>query len=167
MKYDPIIHHRKSIRLQGYNYSLEGEYFVTICTKDKECIFGEVNGEEVRLSTIGEIAKRCWQEIPAHFFNTELDEYIIMPNHIHGIILINSGRGEVTSPLRGITVGKIIAYFKYQSTKRINEIADTPGIKIWQRNYYEHIIRDEKDLDNTREYIYNNPVKWLYDEENK
>jgi putative transposase len=172
MKYNPDIHHRKSIRLLGHDYSSEGEYFMTLCTKDKECVFGEIIDEEMQLSVIGEIAKQCWVEIPKHFQNIELDEYVIMPNHVHGIIIINpikhtQRRGEVTSPLRKPTLGNIVAYFKYQSTKNINMFTGTPGLNVWQRNYYEHIIRNEKDLDNTREYIYNNPIKWLFDEENQ
>jgi REP element-mobilizing transposase RayT len=92
--------------------------------------------EEMRLSSMGEIAERCWKDIPGHFPDVELDAFITMPNHLHGIIVINeSGRGEVTSPLRKPTLGNIVAYFKYQSTKLINAMNRTPGDRFWQRNY--------------------------------
>jgi putative transposase len=131
---------------------------VTICTQDKQHLFGEIFGNLIHLSPIGEIITQCWEEIPKHFHNVNLDEYVIMPNHIHGIIIINEidiCRGEVTSPLRKATLGNIIAYFKYQSTKAINDLEGTPGIKIWQRNYYDRIIRGEKELQNIRDYIAN------------
>jgi putative transposase len=130
--------------------------------------------EEICLSTIGKIVERCWEDIPGHFPDVELDAFITMPNHLHGIIVINeSGRGEVTSPLHGAvisplrkpTLGNMVAYFKYQSTKLINAMNRTPGDRFWQRNYYEHIIRDEIDLDNVREYITNNPLKWFSEKE--
>jgi REP element-mobilizing transposase RayT len=122
---------------------------------------------EMRLNEIGKIVEKCWEEIPRHFMDVELDEYVIMPNHFHGIIILNEQcRGEVTSPLQKPTLGKVIAYFKYQSTKLINEIHAAPGNRFWQRSYYEHIIRSDKELNNIREYIVNNPMQWNVDEEN-
>ena len=144
----------------------------------------------MRLNEIGQIVIECWNRIPQHFPSVELGEFVIMPNHFHGIIswgITETGdphpqenrnrRGEVTSPAhqsgnrtnrRGEvpspTLGKIIAYFKYQSTKHINQHHNTPGRRIWQRNYHDHIIRDDTDLQRLREYIQINPMKWELDQ---
>jgi putative transposase len=103
----------------------------------------------MQLTLQGMIVQKCWNELPNHFDNVVLDEYITMPNHVHGIIIITdtSRRGEVTSPLPGkpITLGKMVAYYKYQSTKQINTMMNNIGAKIWQRNYYDHIIRNDKE----------------------
>lgn len=164
------IHQRKSIRLKEYDYSQPGEYFVTICMNDYKCMLGTIINDEIQLNDLGNIVEECWNGIPKHFENIELDEYIIMPNHIHGIITIcecdNCCRGEITSPLHKPTLGEIIAYFKYQSTKLINKIQGTSGKRFWQRSYYDRIIRNEKELNNIRDYVLNNPIKWQYDEEN-
>jgi putative transposase len=161
------LHNRRSIRLKEYDYSQSGEYFVTICTHNRECLLGEIVDEEMKLSSIGEIVQRCWEEIPKHFPNVELDAFVVMPNHVHGIIINDeSCRGEVTSPLRKPTLGNIVAYFKYQSTKLINEMNGTTGDRFWQRNYFEHVIRDDKDLQNIQDYITSNPLDWKKDKEN-
>lgn len=187
IKYNPEIHHRRTIRLKEYDYSLAGAYFVTVCVWNRECLFGEVVDGEMRLNESGIIIQDIWNTTPNHFVNIELDEFMIMPNHCHGIIVINR-RGEVSSPdsssvpnkmnviktnkgggtppLRKNTLGQIVAYFKYQSSKRINQIRNTPGIPLWQRNYYEHIIRDDMELHKVLEYIRYNPLNWDEDEEN-
>jgi putative transposase len=105
MAYDPKKHHRRSIRLRGYDYAQEGEYFVTICTFERECVLGEIKDGTMRLSSSGEIAKQCWDEIPRHFENVELGEFVIMPNHLHGVILLPGiPRGdEVTSTLPNVS----------------------------------------------------------------
>jgi REP element-mobilizing transposase RayT len=161
-------HRRKSIRLIEYDYSQPGNYFVTVCTKNHECIFGTILNGKMNLNEEGIIVDSCWNGIHEHFSNVELDEYVVMPNHFHGIITICEcdGRGEVTSPLPMPTLGQIIAYFKYQSTKLINELHNTPGIKCWKRSYYDRIIRDEKGLITIRDYIANNIVTWASDREN-
>jgi len=127
-------------------------------------------------------------KIPEHFSNAELDGFIVMPNHIHGIIMINTRRGEVSSPIGvsppasnvitsiqkgGVTpplhkhaLGRFIAFYKYQTTKQINQIRSAPGMSVWQRNYYEHIIRNKNELDKIRQYIIDNPFKWNIDENN-
>ncbi len=199
MTYDPEKHHRRSIRLPGYDYTQSGAYFVTICAHERQCMFGEIVDGKMQLNGFGGIVEKWWREIPHHFVNVEIDYDIIMPNHFHGILWIlqnrggevtspppsvytNDRRGEVTSPLPSVytngrgggitppprkpTLGQIIAYFKYQSTKLINEIRQSPGVAVWQRNYYEHIIRNEKDLNRIREYIINNPLRWQFDREN-
>jgi putative transposase len=162
---------RKTIRLKDYNYSLPGTYFATICVQGHECILGNILGEEMQLSPQGKIAETCWQQLPEHFPNVALDEFVCMPNHIHRIIIIQeldekfSRRGEVTSPLPLPTLGKVVAYYKYQSTKQMNAITGNIGAKIWQRNYYEHIVRNSKELDNVRRYILGNPAMWGLDVE--
>jgi putative transposase len=168
-----INRYRKSIRLKDYDYAQPGGYFITICTFNRECLFGEIADGVMRLNTVGTIAERCWREMPNHFSNIAIDEYVIMPNHAHCIITIKkckdlkeSGRGEVTSPLQKVSLGKIIAYFKYQSTKMINKINDTPGNPVWQRGYYDRIIRSNKELNNIRDYIKSNIIQWSLDTEN-
>jgi len=159
-------HYRRSIRLKDYDYSQAGAYFVTVCVKKHTPLLGDVIETDAKLSPVGKIALRCWQQIPQHFDNVELDYFVFMPTHVHGIIVISEDcRGEVTSPLRERpTLGQIVAYFKYQSTKNINHIRRTPGNPLWQRNYYEHIIRNEQDLSDIRNYIINNPLQWHLDE---
>ena len=171
---------RRSIRLKDYDYSQEGAYFVTICTQNKMMLF-ENDG-------IRAVAERCWQEIPEHFSNVQLDEWIIMPNHLHGILIIidkcramtycatsdhNFRRGDpVGRPYirphgpAPDSIGTIIGQFKSVVTKKVNKLRGTPGAAIWQRNYYEHVIRNETDLNDVRQYIINNPIKWDMDEEN-
>jgi REP element-mobilizing transposase RayT len=173
---------RRSIRLQDYDYSQPGAYFVTICTLDGECLFGDVRGGKMALNELGEVAQRCWHEIPDHFPNVEQDEFIVMPNHIHGLIMIvwathaspiqpihNAVRqprrihpGEVKSG----SLGAIIGSYKSAVTRQINRMRNTPGAKLWQRNYYEHIIRNENELNRIRAYIEQNPAKWEFDREN-
>jgi putative transposase len=160
-------HHRRSIRLKEYDYSQPGEYFVTVCTYNHDCTLGEIVEGEMRLNEIGKIVEECWRQISYHFINVELDQFVVMPNHLHGIIILNEQcRGEVTSPLQKPTLGKVLAYFKYQSTKSINVINATPGNRFWQRNYYEHIIRNDNELNNIRDYIQNNVLQWAFDKDN-
>jgi putative transposase len=187
MRYNSGLHHRSSIRLPGYNYAQAGEYFVTVTTHDRECVLGAIENEEVELSDIGKIVKEEWLRTPIVRPNVELDEFVIMPNHIHGILVIRDERkgAEVPvganchSPLRenrssrgktpfrspSKTVGAIVRGFKSAATKRANELRDTPGKSLWQRDYFEHIVRDEKDLERIREYICLNPTRWPIDEE--
>ncbi len=170
MKYDPEKHHRGSIRLRGYDYSQQGAYFVTICAQNGECLFGEVVDGKMQLNECGNIVQEFWNRITMRFSNVRVDVHIVMPNHIHGIIVIaDKCRGGVSPPQKKRTLGQIVAYFKYQSTK---EILNTPqcgcstGTTIWQRNYYEHIIRNQEDLNQIRQYIMKNPLKWELDSEN-
>jgi len=167
---------RRSIRLKDYDYSQEGAYFVTICTQNNITMFGKITSGKMHLNKFGSIVNDCWREMPSHFPNVEIDAFVVIPNHMHGIVnIVDNRRGEVTSPapkgaatapLRKHTLGQIIAYFKYQTTKSINQIHQTPGIRIWQRNYYEHVIRNETDLNDVRQYIINNPLQWDMDKEN-
>jgi REP element-mobilizing transposase RayT len=173
---------RRSIRLRDYDYSRTGAYFITICALNRECVFGDVRAGKVVLSGLGEIAQRCWHKIPDHFLNVEQDEFIVMPNHVHGLIMI-VGATHV-SPLQPIlhttqqprrispggvksgSLGAIIGSYKSAVTRQINTIKNTPGAKLWQRNYYEHIIRSEDAMNRIRTYISQNPAKLEFDREN-
>jgi putative transposase len=178
---------RKRIRLIGYDYSLPGAYFVTICTKDRAAIFGDFVEGEMRMNDFGVIVQTCWNELPSHYPQVQLNAFVVMPNHIHGIIIINddavrsnhrlspmnitenepSVGARSPRPYGKITLGNIIAFFKYQSTKRCNVIRNSPGIKLWQRNYYDHIIRSERSMNRIREYIKANPDRWQWDGKNQ
>ena len=172
MKYNPKVHHRQSIRLRGYDYSQPGAYFITLCTQNRECNLGEIMNGEMKFTVRGFIIDEFWSKIPDHFPNVELDEFIVMPNHVHGIIVINdellgkkniketNTEGGETPPLRKTTLGQVIAYYKYQTTKIINQVDNTPGLRVWQRNYYERIIRNHKILELARQYIFQNPFRW-------
>jgi REP element-mobilizing transposase RayT len=175
MKYESDKHRRRSIRLKGCDYSQAGAYFVTICTQDRECLFVDIGGGEMRLNDAGTTVRNIWHKIPEHFPHTDIDAFVAMPNHIHGIIVINSdGRGmachapthrQFAKPIAG-SLSTVIGSFKSVVTRQINLIRHTPGYPVWQRNYYEHIIRDEQSLQKIREYINDNPAKWADDENN-
>ena len=165
MKYNPEYHHRRSIRLQGYDYSQTGIYFVTICTHKRQCLFGEICNGKMLLNQIGKIVAQEWLKSAEIRQEIALDEWIIMPNHLHGIVVINNKLGASLAPLRGDKWGKqkpkslssFIGGFKSSVTKRINTICEHPNPVIWQRNYYEIIVRDAKQLNQIRQYIINNP----------
>jgi len=178
MTYNAEFHHRRSIRLRNYDYSRAGAYFVTVCAWKKECLFGEIKNGEMLLNKYGGIVMNCWDDLPNHYNHAQLDEFVIMPNHVHGIIVLNVGAGLKPAlfdaqragfkpaPTKQHGLPEIVRAFKAFSSRRINDIRDTCGISIWQRNYYERIIRGEKDLHSIREYIRYNPLKWEEDEEN-
>ncbi len=167
---DPSQSSRKSIRLKEYDYSQAGAYFVTVCTKHREILFGDIQGDGVRLNPLGLAVKECWERLPQHYSFLELDAFTVMPNHIHGIVMItgnsNVGAGFKPAPTgKRHALGEIVRALKTFSARRINDLRGTIGTPVWQRNYYEHIIRNEIDLSETREYIQNNPLKWLEDED--
>jgi REP element-mobilizing transposase RayT len=178
MKYDSDIHPKKSLRLKEYDYSRPGAYFITICTYEKECIFGKVENERMLLNQSGKIVLEFWNKLPGRYATIELDSFVIMPNHVHGIIKIINTVGEIHElPLqtantnqktkrRRMLIPKVVGYFKMNSSKRINTIRNSTDIPVWQRNYYEHIIRNENKLNKIREYIHNNPLKWHLDRDN-
>lgn len=200
-KYNPNIHHRRSIRLKGYDYSSEGLYFITICCHNKVCLFGHVVNGAMVLNEYGQVAFNEWMKTPEIRPNVEWGEFIVMPNHIHGIIRITR-RGELHSPniesntpdcelntpdsggdnkmgecnspqryspqresprLQGPsqTIGAIVRGYKSAVTKQLNALG--VGRKVWQRDYYEHIIRNEQAYNNISKYIINNPSKWWED----
>ncbi|GHT14728.1 hypothetical protein AGMMS4956_13090 [Bacteroidia bacterium] len=201
MPYNPDIHHRHSVRLRGYDYSQEGWYFVTICVQKQRAnatrpyIFGEIIDGKMVLNNIGKIAHDEWMKTPIIRPEIEMGEFIVMPNHIHGIIAITTRRGVSNTPLlhttanaadvlatsdnrdntsiqhlsnehQGVcdtplrspsnTIGAIVRGYKSAVTKKM-------GYPIWQRNYYEHIIRDAQSYHKITEYIIGNPAKWIDD----
>ena len=173
MRFDPDKHHRRSIRLKGYDYSSPGAYFVTICTNNRECLFGRVEDGQVELTPIGKVADRFWHEITDHFEHVKNNEHVIMPNHLHGILMINEYcRGtacraptyEIFGKPRKGTIPTVIRSYKSAVTRWCRR----NGYEYfqWQRNYYEHIIRTEDELKRIRNYIINNPLKWEEDRNN-
>ena len=172
------IHRRKSMRLKGFDYASAGAYFVTICTQDKKCLFGKIVDEKVNQSPIGRIAESCWQEIPQHFGHVNLDYYVVMPNHFHGILFFadhNDGRGvQLNAPTEANfyskispnrkTLSVVIRTFKAAVTRQCR--LNGHGHFKWQRGFYDRIVRDEDELNRIREYIITNPVKWQIDKEN-
>ena len=159
--YDPKKHHRRSIRLKGYNYSSEGFYFITICTEGRRCLFGTIINGKMVLNDYGKIVDNEWQNtIKIRNGDVVLHEYVIMPNHIHAIIQIHRGVSHTPNEISHTpfqssskTLGAIIRGFKGAVSKQI-------GKSIWQRNYYESIINDEQAFENISKYIRNNPAKW-------
>ncbi|MHB8113098.1 MAG: transposase [Bellilinea sp.] len=192
MNDEKVGHQRKSIRLSGYDYSLAGGYFVTIVTKGREQLFGSVADGKMKLNVFGRIVHRTWMEIPAHYPYVELAAFCVMPNHFHGIIILtdnrrggsaNKGRvPEMATSVIELLAGRdqtrpyarhqrhglpeIVRWFKSFSARRINTIRKISGVSVWQRNYYEHIIRDERNYANIFDYIQTNPLNWETDEEN-
>jgi REP element-mobilizing transposase RayT len=166
--------HRRSIRLKEYDYGQPGAYFVTICTYRRECLFGEFVEGKIALNEMGKIVEKEWMISRTIRREIELDALVIMPNHVHGIIAIcdqNSVEATDRSPLPARrrtlppkSLGSFVAGFKSSVAKQINQLRSTPGQPVWQRNYYEHVIRNEIDLQEIREYIQNNPLEWLEDE---
>ena len=180
--YDPNRHHRRSIRLKGYDYTQTGAYFVTICAYQWECLFGDVRDGEMVLSEYGRIVQETWDDLPNHYPHVELDAWVVMPNHVHGIIVLAPdvdvvGAGPVGAGLRPApTAGKpsprrhdlpeIVRALKSFSARRINQLRHSPGVPVWQRNYYEHVIRTERALQAIRQYILDNPIRWHLDRYN-
>ena len=186
---------RRSLRLQGYDYAQPGAYFVTICTQHRRCLFGKVTDETMRLNAAGELAAAMWNALPNRFAQIDLDAFVVMPNHIHGILIISDD--VVGAPLVGArdaraatraaptvgardaraatraapTVGVVVGAFK--SAFAVEYIRGAKkgrwtafDRRVWQRNYYEHVIRNEPDLTRVRRYIVENPLQWAFDREN-
>ena len=208
MKYDPAKHKRRSIRLKGYDYSAPGAYFITICTHQRQCLFGSIVAGQMKLNATGLWVQACWQRLPHHFLTLTLDVFVIMPNHLHGILWLgdtsrndtSGGNGDGDTSRRGEafgqkflekseisrpnaspppnpnvvpihpngtqpgTIAAIIQNFKSVSTRRINQLQNSAGRPLWQRNYYENVIRDNTALQNIRRYIRNNPLAWEQDQ---
>ena len=173
MKYNPEYLHRKSIRLKEFDYKTPWWYYLTVCTKYNIKIFGEIVNDRMILNNYGNIVKEEWLKTKELRTNVDLDYYTIMPNHFHGILIIKSrdtARCVPTNIVRKfgqMTPGSlpvIISSFKSAVTKRINKLRNSPGSTIWQKNYYEHIIRNDLDLHNIRQYIELNTLKWELDE---
>ena len=217
MKFDPDIHHRRSIRMKGYDYSSPGAYFVTTVTHKRECLFGDVVEGSVHLSKMGGIVQQVWLDLSNRYSYVVLDAFCIMPNHVHGIIILTDtlGRGgselqlpsvpdqiqeksniesneiltrpyiqypsmsdqireksktesngNQTRPDTRHGIPEIVRAIKSFSARRINRLRGIPGVPVWQRNYYERIIRNENELNAIRRYILYNPLQWKLDGEN-
>lgn len=188
MKFDPRKHRRRSIRLKGYDYSQPGAYFITVCTYLRECMLGEVINGEMRLNELGQFVHRVWRGLPKHYPNVVLDAFCVMPNHFHGIIILTvddqSCRGESqTRPYRHDLTNQtqsdliqtypkrhglpeIVRALKSFSSRHINQWRDSTGTPVWQRNYYESIIRNERQLNAIQKYIHENPNNWEKDMDN-
>ncbi len=168
MPYDSKIHHRQSIRAKGYDYSEPGGYFVTVCTKNKKCILSDIVEGKSKLSSYGDIIQMVWKDLPKCFPSISLDEWVVMPNHFHGVLIAeaqfiapNNEKGAIN---RAPTLGDGVRAFKALTTYRVRKDLDSNF--GWQRNYYDHIIRDDADLNRIRQYILDNPAQWELDEEN-
>jgi putative transposase len=210
VKYNPDKHHRQSIRLKGYDYTSPGAYFITICSYQRECLLGEIVDGEMQLNQLGNVVRSHWIKLPTYHSHLQLDAWVVMPNHVHGILIlthngVGAGLGEnisvepmnlmskpaptgqsINTPRAGLGenisvepmnlmskpaptghyhgIPEIIRGFKTFSARRINEIRKVKGIPVWQRNYYEHIIRNEESLQHLRQYIHNNPLSWWEDQ---
>ncbi len=193
---------RRSIRLAHHDYSSPGAYFVTVCTHNRQCLFGEIVDAKMRPNAFGRIVRSVWDELPRHYPGVELDTFVVMPNHVHGIVVITTRENDVTHlvrhdndvgfvgaihelPLRQqrrrtgqwqpegfrahrrpMLLGRIVGQFKMTTAKAINLSRGTTGVRVWQRNYYEHAIRDVRDMLRIRAYILANPARWVRDPEN-
>lgn len=175
---------RKSIRLKGYDYSQPGHYFITICTHHRAHLFGDVRDGQMVLSAMGAVADACWRAVPEHYPNVRVDAYVIMPNHVHGVLeimdvgaqdFVNVGAQDFVPPrsdgkthkfgkIIPRSVATIVRGFKTGVTKWARENTDVHV--AWQRNYYEHIVRDDEALNRIRQYIRNNPARWPQDDLN-
>jgi REP element-mobilizing transposase RayT len=164
MKYDSNKHKRRSIRLKWHDYSQNGAYFITICTQKRACLFGEIQNNAMILNKMGTIVFDTWYDLPNHNSHVLLDEFVIMPNHIHGIVMIGEAGSEPAPTRHGLS--EIVRQLKTFSSARINNLRNSHGIPVWQRNYYEHVIRNEKSFHAIREYIRYNPLNWISDKDN-
>jgi REP element-mobilizing transposase RayT len=178
MKYNPDIHHRRSVRLRGYDYASAGAYFLTFVTHARESLFGEVAEGAMVMNEQGMIAQEEWLQTANMRPYIELDAFIVMPDHVHAIMVITGNsttprdvgarravpRAQHAAPLRKFgnpvagSLAAIVRAYKSATTRRINALRGTPGASVWQRNYYEHIIRNERELEHLRVYIENNPL---------
>ena len=166
-------HHRRSIRLKGYDYSQPGAYFVTVCTHRWANLFGDVLDGKLELNRFGRIVKALWLRIPDIRPHIGVDEFVVMPNHVHAIAIIEDVGAIHELPLhdarrqrRSMLLPKVVGYFKMNTAKHINRARNTPGMPVWQRNYYDHVVRDKVDLERIRQYIRDNPAQWDIDREN-
>ncbi len=175
---EPQKHHRRSIRLSGWDYRDAAVYFVTICTHNRENIFDE--------PTWADVAKATWQAIPSHSVRVVLDEWVLMSNHLHGLLALtdspndavftgrfdmrwatpaNESGGRTFANAPSGSLGAIIRSYKAVVTRHVNRMRNTPSAKVWQRGYYERIVRDERELERIRAYIQDNPARWAADQD--
>ncbi|GAC1374440.1 MAG: transposase [Aquirhabdus sp.] len=171
MSFNPDRHHRRSIRLKHYDYSQAGLYFITLCTHQRLSLFGDVVAGEMQLNEMGRVVQDVWQDLPNHYTHVELDCFVVMPNHVHGIVRFNGDvRSIHQSPTlqaqisrRNMGLPKLVGRLKMVSAKRINQLRENQGVPVWQRNYHEHIIRHENAHIKIADYIHTNPLRWQED----
>jgi len=180
MSSDPNSHHRRFIRLKGYDYTQPGAYFVTICTQNRACLFGEVVDGKMQVNNAGRMVQTVWDGIPVYYAGVSIDAFVVMPNHIHGIVILVGaapcgrpplGQAQGPAPTIAISLPDVVHRFKTMTTKQYADGVKQSGWspfpgQLWQRNYYEHIIRDEESLNCIRQYIADNPAQWALDREN-
>ena len=164
-------YHRRSIRLKGYDYSQKGVYFIIVCAHKQQCLFGDIVNGKTHLNKYGRIVKEQWLLSSEVRSEIELDVFVIMPNHFHGIVIISNtntvgANGRSPLQMKPRSLSSLMAGFKSSVTSRINHWRNMPSVPVWQRSYYEHIIRSEDELNSIREYILNNPLHWQFDREN-
>lgn len=171
--YSPDIHHRRSIRLKGYDYTQAGTYFVTICVQHRMCLLGEICDKIMRHNAAGQMIQAVWNELPQHYPGVAIDAFVAMPNHVHGIILLTGidqvNADQTTAPV--LSLPEVVHRFKSLTTAQYRKGVSEGGWKpfpgkLWQRNYYEHIVRDATELNHIRDYIARNPAHWAEDAEN-
>ena len=181
MNYEPGTHRRRSIRLAGYDYSQVGAYFVTLCAFRHQSVFGEVADHQIRLNELGRIVEETWMTLPNHYDFIVLDAFVVMPNHVHGVVVliedqdrawaamqspyVEAGLKPAPTKAKRHGLPEIVRGFKTFSARRINESRGTRGRTVWQRNYYERVIRDERELSRIREYIVQSPQNWETDKD--
>ena len=171
MKQLTAFYYCHSLRLSDYDYSGNGAYFITFCSDNKQSLFGEIVNGEMILNVFGMIVQEELSKTPDIRHEIELITCCVMPNHIHAIILLAGAQGDrpvaptSTTTLRPKSIGAFVAGFKSAVTKRINGTRNTPGVPVWQRNYYEHVIRDDADMSKIHDYIKANPTRWMEGEE--
>ena len=181
VKFDPAKHHRRSIRLAGFDYAQAGSYFVTICTQNRECVFGEVVQGQMISNGRGQMVESVWHQLPQHYTRVKADAFVVMPNHVHGIVILvgagpgacpdRSGQPQGVAPTGAMSLTDVVQRFKSLTTAQYRWGVRKDGWlpfsgRLWQRNYYEHIIRAEDELCRVRQYIADNPLRWAEDPEN-
>ena len=167
---------RRSIRLRDYDYSTPGAYFITACTHNRLPLFGRVVNDKMAANRLGAVVEDCWRRLPDHYENVVLDAFVLMPNHVHGVIIIGDGTTDVGAGLQPVLpaavgsrrhgVPEIVRAFKTFSARKINEMRGSTGTLVWQRGFYDHVIRGERELDRVRTYIMDNPRRWAEDADN-
>src|SRR5580704_9630195 len=169
----PLRPTRKLLRLQAHDYSQPAAYFLTICTDQKRCRLGRINDGQVTLTPAGHIVRQSWHDLSTRFPHVIQDVFVIMPNHIHAILFVGAGlappgvnTSTASSAAPKVSLSGIIGAFKSISTINTNRLSQTPGDLLWQRSYYEHIIRDAEDMKKVQRYILENPLRWELDPEN-
>ena len=167
MRYDPDKHHRRSIRLKGYDYSQPGAYFVTLCVQERECLFGEIVDGEMQLNDAGRMIEHWWGELTRKFSSVALDEWIVMPNHLHGLLFFRPTPQTPDRPTLGTAINWLKTMTTNEYIRGVKSLAwrSFPGT-LWQRDFHDHIVRNDEELKSIREYIRQNPARWAWDREN-